>query len=349
MIILAGLLLSPVFAQPPAGYYDSAAGLTGKSLQQALHNIIDNHTARTYDYLWTAFQTTDTRSGGTIIWDIYSDVPGGTPAYTYTISADQCGNYSKEGDCYNREHSFPKSWFNDASPMYTDLFHLYPTDGYVNGKRSNYPFGEVGSSSWTSTNGSKLGSCSWPGYAGTVFEPINEYKGDIARTYFYMATRYYGEDASWAGSDMVTGSQPKPWALTMLLAWHRADPVSTKEIDRNNEVYKIQNNRNPFIDDPQFAEKIWGNLNPVTDIQGDNRQIVIFPNPASGSINVRIPGISLQNNDVYIFDLSGCNVFHSYCEGETFTLDISNLKPGIYFVSITFKESSITGSFVIGL
>lgn len=240
--IFSKLLILPVWclvavvaaAQAPSGYYNYAEGLTGTTLQGALHDIIDNHTVKTYDYLWTAFKTTDKKSDGTV-WDMYSDIPSGTPDYTYTFVTDQCGNYSGEGSCYNREHSFPKSWFDDQSPMVTDLFHLYPTDGYVNGKRSNYPFGEVSSPTWTSSNGSKLGPCSVPGYSDIVFEPIDEYKGDFARTYFYMATRYYDQDSKWTGSGMVTGSQPKPWALAMLLAWNKADPVSQKE-DRKSVV-----------------------------------------------------------------------------------------------------------------
>jgi len=209
------ILLIPVWclaaalavAQAPAGYYDPANGLTGKALQQALHNIIANHTYVTYDYLWTAFKKTDIKSDGKV-WDIYSDIPSGSPKYTFTFVTDQCGNYSKEGDCYNREHSFPKSWFGGegAYPMYSDLFHLYPTDGYVNNRRGNSPLGEVGTATYTSSNGSKVGTCSVAGYTGTVFEPIDAYKGDLARSYLYMAVRYYGEDSSWPGSDMVKGS-----------------------------------------------------------------------------------------------------------------------------------------------
>ncbi|OFY71803.1 MAG: hypothetical protein A2265_01200, partial [Bacteroidetes bacterium RIFOXYA12_FULL_33_9] len=168
-----------------------------------------------------------------------------------------CGNYNSENDCYNREHSWPQSWFDESSPMVSDLFHVYPTDGYVNGKRANYPYGEVNSPNWTSMNGSKLGTCSYPGYTGIVFEPIDAYKGDFARTYFYMSTRYYGEDAGWTGSPMVNGAELEPWAMKMMLEWSDADPVSQKEIDRNNAVYGIQNNRNPFIDHPEYAMEIW--------------------------------------------------------------------------------------------
>jgi endonuclease I len=222
------LLPALLTAQPPAAYYSTATGLSGEALHQALHNIIDNHTVVTSTDLWTYFQTTDAKANGKV-WDMYSDIPGGTPLYEFTFVDNQCGTYAKEGDCYNREHSFPTSWFGDTSPMNTDLFQLYPTDGYVNGQRANYPYGEVNSPSWTSQNGSKRGNNSTTGYTGVVFEPIDAYKGDFARTMFYMATRYYGEDAGWPGSDMTDGAQLLPWAQELMMAWHENDPVSHKE------------------------------------------------------------------------------------------------------------------------
>ncbi|MDF1570373.1 MAG: endonuclease [Bacteroidales bacterium] len=244
-----------LFAQP-AGYYAMAEGKQGEELQWALHEIIDDHVVLSYSDLWTAFRSTDKRADGSV-WDMYSDRPGDTPPYVYTFGTDQCGNYSGEESCYNREHSFPKSWFNDASPMYTDLFHLYPTDGYVNGKRSNFLFGETGNASWTSLNGCEVGPSSVDGYSGTVFEPIDAYKGDFARTYFYMATRYYGEDAGWPGSPMVDGAQLEPWAREMMVRWHNEDPVSGKETARNDAVYALQRNRNPFIDRPEFVQLMY--------------------------------------------------------------------------------------------
>lgn len=256
LFLLAIFCLQPLLHAQPTGYYDPANGLSGADLKAALHNIIKDHTAKSYTYLWTAFKTTDDKANGKV-WDMYSDVPNGTPAYEYIFGGDQCGSYNSEGDCYNREHSFPSSWFNKRAPMYSDLFHLVPTDGWVNNKRGNLPFGETTSPSWTSSNGSKVGPCSVSGYSGTVFEPIDEYKGDFARSYFYMATRYLGEDGGWAGSPMVKGAEPKAWALIMLGEWHTNDPVSQKEIDRNNAIYSIQNNRNPFIDHPEFVYQIW--------------------------------------------------------------------------------------------
>ncbi len=271
--IIAFVIQASVFAQPE-GYYSSAEGKTGTALQQALHDIIDGHTVLSYGDLWSAFYTTDDRPDGTV-WDMYSDVLDGPNYYDYDLGDDQCGNYSGEGSCYNREHSFPKSWFGEGSPMYTDLFHLYPTDGYVNGRRSNYPFGETSSPTWTSQNGSKVGSCSMAGYNGTIFEPIDEYKGDFARTYFYMATRYYGEDGGWTGSPMVDGAQPKPWARAMLIQWHTDDPVSTKEEERNDAVYTLQKNRNPFIDHPEYVLGLYEEVN-IDEIPPELDSIVVI-------------------------------------------------------------------------
>lgn len=251
-----------LFAQGPNNsgtYYRNADGSKGKALKTALYSIINSHTARSYDNLWTDFRTTDRRADGKV-WDMYSNITN------FTFGTDQAGSYSGEGDVYNREHSFPKSWFNDAKPMYTDLVHLVPTDGYVNGRRNNYPFGETNGDIWKSANGfSKLGSCTVSGYSGIVFEPNDEYKGDFARIYFYMATCYEKQISSW-NSDMLSHDSYKPyatWAMDMLLRWAKEDPVSKKEIDRNNAIYSIQHNRNPFVDYPGLEEYVWGSLTSV--------------------------------------------------------------------------------------
>ena len=263
--ILTLFLAFSALAQAPAHYYDSANGLTGNQLKIALHNIIKGHTSISYSQIWNAFWSTDNKGNG-VVWDMYSDRPNGNPPYTYNLGQDQCGSYNGEGDCYNREHSWPQSWFNDQTTPRTDLHHIFATDGYVNGKRSNYPFGEVQSASWTSQNGSKLGSSKTPGYSGTVFEPIDEYKGDFARAIMYMSVRYYSEDSGWGNSDMTTKSVIKPWAIAMLLRWNELDPVSQKEIDRNNAIYNdYQHNRNPFVDNPEYANMIWDPTWTVSD------------------------------------------------------------------------------------
>jgi endonuclease I len=254
------------FAQIPNGYYNAANGKTGDELKMALHNIIKGHTRVDYGDLWDAFWSTDNKGNG-VVWDMYSDVPSGTPPYTYSLGEDQCGNYDSEGDCYNREHSWPQSWFNSQTIPSCDLHHIFPTDGWVNMKRGNNPFGEVQSASWTSQNGSKLGNCkSSLGYSGTVFEPIDAYKGDFARALMYMSVRYYSEDSNWGSSDMTNKSELLPWAIAMLMNWNEQDPVSQKEIDRNNAIYTdYQHNRNPFVDHPEYARMIWDeNWQPPT-------------------------------------------------------------------------------------
>ena len=247
-------------AQISSGYYNNANGKTGDELKTALHDIITGHTTINYSQIWNAFWSTDNKGNG-VVWDMYSDIPNGTPPYTFSIGQNQCGEYVQEGDCYNREHSWPQSWFSgdDQATPSRDLHHVFPTDGFVNAQRSNYPFGEVNTASWTSQNGSKLGTCkSSLGYVGTVFEPIDEYKGDFARAMMYMSVRYYTEDDNWGTSGMTNKSEILPWAIQMLLDWSDNDPVSQKEIDRNNVIYSdYQHNRNPFIDHPEYARMIW--------------------------------------------------------------------------------------------
>ena len=120
------------YAAAPASYYKDCENKGGKDLLTALYQTITSHTRVSYDGLWNVYKTSDIRSDGTV-WDMYS-------TKHWRVCAEHCGNYKLVGDCINREHSFPKSWFNDASPMVSDAFHVYPTDGKVNGQRSNYPF-----------------------------------------------------------------------------------------------------------------------------------------------------------------------------------------------------------------
>lgn len=274
MTIAALLLLSSnvISAQGPndsGTYYQPADGKCGAALKTALCQIIydrdeggDLKTA--YNALWTHFQTTDKRENGTV-WDMYSD----KREMTFIVDQDP-GSGNQEGQYYNREHSWPNSWFGGkVMPMYTDLHHLYPTDKLVNNKRANFPFGETNGENYKSNNSfSKLGKSTYPGYSGTVFEPNDEYKGDFARTYFYIVTCYEEKIADWYTNNPE--SQPtldgntypglSQWQLEMLINWAANDPVSQKETKRNQAVYGIQKNRNPFIDYPQLERFIWGDL-----------------------------------------------------------------------------------------
>ena len=291
------------YAQGPNNsgtYFQNADGKKGAALKTALCGVIYNRTERTYGELWTDFQTTDAKPNGKV-WDMYSN------KREMTFGTDQAGNYKQEGDVYNREHSFPNSWFGgktNTQPMFTDLHHLYPTDGYVNNKRSNFPFGETNGESYKSANDfSKLGKCTYEGYTGTVFEPNDEYKGDFARTYFYMVTCYEEKLPDWytnnAESRPTLDGNTYPglssWQLKMLMEWSERDPVSEKEINRNNAVYGIQGNRNPFIDYPGLERFIWGDLKNVA-FSYDNYTTTGIPTINTEPVN---------NNPEAIFSVDG--------------------------------------------
>lgn len=266
LLIASAWMLNGVAAEP-TGYYTSCEGYHGQALLSALSSKIASHTNVGYDGLWNVYKDSDMRPDGTL-WDIYT-----TKAWPASFS--KCGNYKLIGDCVNREHSLPKSWWGKGtSAQYSDAYHLYPTDGKVNGQRSNFPYGECSGGKRLPNNGNvralgRLGSSTFPGYSGTVFEPDDEYKGDLARTYFYMATAYNSQIGRWTegnGNQFLAGnSYPvfKTWSLELLLKWHRQDPVSQKEIDRNEGIYRHQKNRNPYIDHPELVEYIWGTKNTV--------------------------------------------------------------------------------------
>ena len=295
--ILSIFLTNIALAQIPPGYYDNAQGLEELALRQALHNIIDDHNVLSYNSLWGHMDETDAQPDGDV-WDIYSYDPDETPAYEYNFFSDQCGTYSGEGDCYNREHSFPKSWFGDTPPMNSDLFHIYPTDGYVNGQRSNLPYGEVETVVWESTLGAANGIGENFGYNGPVFEPPAEYKGDLARTYFYMLTRYYDVCSTWQ-TPMMSNGDFVQWSVNTLIDWHLSDPVSSKEINRNNAVYLKQNNRNPFIDNPEWAELIWI-ADPVASVDDEGLSLKLTQHGSRFSVS-GIQGFA----DFEVYDLLG--------------------------------------------
>ena len=292
-----------IFAQGPNGtgtYYQNADGTKGQALKTALSGIIRPHEEFSYGDLWEAFKTTDVRDDS-LVWDMYS----GITDYEFVTSGT---NYK-----------MPKSWFDDERPMYTDLVHLIPADGYVNGRRSNYPFGETDSPTYTSSGGfSKLGPSSVEGYNGTVFEPNDEYKGDFARIYFYMVTCYEDKVGEWK-SDMLAGnSYPalSDWALGMLLRWAGEDPVSKKETDRNEAVYTLQGNRNPYVDYPGLEQYVWGGKQDVA---------FSYDNYSTG-ISVTVMTKEIPAVDVYT--ITGVKVRSNVDKGKA----TDGLKQGVYIV-----------------
>lgn len=269
------------WAQPPVGYYNNATGKTCATLKTALKTIIKTGVnPKSYAALKTQYTLTDIkpRTVGTgsanVIYDIYSTNPTGVDPYQFTPVTNECGTYNSEGDCYNREHSVPQSWFSSSSGQPspgpgTDYNHIFPTDGEVNARHSNYVYGEVATATWTSLTGNKLGSSATAGITGIVFEPIDSFKGDIARAFLYFVTMYEDDMSSFSTySDNARAfayntfpSVTIPY-LKLMIKWHKLDPVSAKEIARNNGAYSFQTNRNPFIDYPEYVDMVWNSSCP---------------------------------------------------------------------------------------
>lgn len=292
-------------AEIPAGYYDSCEGKTGQALLEALYQTITDHTNVGYDGLWNVYKKSDVHADGSL-WDIYTTKSWGS---TFT----KCGNYSSIGDCVNREHSMPKSvWGGGKSAQYSDAFHLYPTDGKVNGQRSSFPYGECANGTRLPNNGSvqalgKLGTSTFSGYSGKVFEPDDQYKGDLARSYFYMAACYNNLIGGWTSGEMgnMMGGNRYPvfktWAVNLLLKWARQDEVSQKELDRNEAIYSFQHNRNPFIDHPELVEYIWGDkVGEPWNASASNRPDILQP-VQNVTIDMGIAAVNMDKTyDVYV-------------------------------------------------
>ena len=259
------MLFSCAWAQGPNDtktYYQNADGKSGAALKTALFNIIKitDKDVTSYKGLGEKYKLTDKRSDGKLR-DWYSNITN----YDWT---DTNGN-SSEGAGWNKEHTVPQSWFSEAAPMKSDIIHVVPTDCWVNGMRSSYPFGEVANIKKYSANHYCVqGSCKTAGYSGDVFEPNDEIKGDLARIYFYMATCYEDKCTSWTkgsgGSVFNRENQGLAnWVVDMMMAWSKLDPVDDVEIARNNAVPNAQKNRNPFVDYPGLEDYIWGDKKDV--------------------------------------------------------------------------------------
>jgi len=296
----------------PATYYQNVTATSGSALKTQLCAIITAG-QKSLDYtnsspnadVWQAYQTTDLKYNGKI-WDVYTDKAcvEQTFEFTYKTSQQSSTSASVEGQFYNREHTLPKSWFGQstAAPFEgTDVMQLLPADAIVNGRKSNYPFGTT-SGATISSNGTKLGACTYPGFTGTVIEPIDEYKGDIARIYFYMATRYENVITNWTlsttGTNAMAGNAYpayKSWFINMLLEWNVNDPVSQKEIERNQAVYLYQNNRNPFVDHPEWAALVWNGTPPTPTKFKVTFTVTDGTNPVSAA-NVTFNGTTLPTS-----------------------------------------------------
>ncbi|MCM1449899.1 MAG: endonuclease [Clostridiales bacterium] len=364
-------------AEVPVGYYKDINGKKDADLKTALAGIISKRAVLSnyndyYKNMPQYFKVTDVYPGTNRWWDMYSDIPLYAPSFSGL----------------NREHCLPKSWWGGTTniPIYADLNNLFPSEAAANQKKSNYPLGVV--STATFDNGvSKLGypSSGQGGGAAYVFEPADEYKGDFARTYFYMVTCYEG--TRWTHFYMLQNSnylELSDWARRLLLQWHHDDPVSEKELDRNDEVYKIQNNRNPYIDYPSLVDYIWGDkageffyesnsgnepagdpilITPVQDMSVDFNEVAVNNTTTArlhfkgenltGSLSLAITKPrGYENDDRAYFSIDSKSINTSAVnKGDGFWLTIT-YKPtveGNHYARLVVSDGGMTGSLGIAL
>lgn len=337
------------FAQIPPGYYNTATG-TGYTLKTQLFNIINDHNDRGYAGLYVTYATSDIDSyyenNGSML-DMYTENPTGSECeFIYGGGLQDDGTLgNNECERYNREHIIPQSVFGSATPMYSDAHFVVPSDKYVNAQRGDLPFSKVNVPNNTYSNGGKRGSNLNSGYSagynGTVFEPIDEFKGDIARMILYFATRYEDLVAGWSYT-MFNGTSTQVFtnqSLNVLLTWNAQDPVSQREIDRNNAIYARQNNRNPFIDNNNYVTQIWGLplANPTFD---DLETVKVYPNPTKDIINIES---ATALTEIEIITINGQvlqQIKNPVFNNSTYS--ISNLPKGFYFVKMSNENNSIT-------
>jgi len=342
------LFVKTLCAQIPENYYNTAEGLSGFILKTQLKTIISQgHVAQSYSDLYTGYLTTHTdndyENDGTVL-DFYSENPTGSDPYNFNHNTNRCGNQSMEGDCYNREHLVPQSVFSSAFPMQSDIHHVIPSDGRVNGFRGSFPFAEVATPNFTSLNGSQRGSSATAGYSGTVFEPIDEFKGDIARALLYFVTRYETQIDTWS-FPMFNGTENQAltdWAVTLLIDWHTNDPVNQDERDRNNAAYNFQGNANPFVDHPEYVNLIWNSTSLPDNEAPTIPTNILVSNETPSSFNVAWTA-STDNVSVISYDILINGELNKTVSTTTAVIDNLNAST-TYSIRISAKDAANNSS-----
>lgn len=348
IIIILLIPLYYLFATIPPGYYTTLNGKKAAALKTELHNILMQDTSRYYSYgsgenhTWNGFYNTDRDIVTNQVIDMYSNI------VRYFVTDYITLGYPGFGQELHIEHSLPKSWWGSHEwAAYKDLNHLYPADGSTNLSKNDNPLGVVRGTPTKNNGVSKIGPAVYDGYTGAVFEPADQYKGDFARSYFYMATAYEHYKNCWDTTKpenmLENNTYPvfKIWAINLLLQWSRQDPVSQKEIARNENVYTIQGNRNPFIDIPELAEFIWGtNKNIIYQFITTTKEVeecrsTFIYNDKYDSFTV----VSPKNTHISyeIFTVSGQKIEEGKSQNNT-QIKLHNITTGIYIIRIEHEN-----------
>lgn len=310
-------------AAVPAGYYYAADGKSGAELKTALHQIVS--AMHTLDYgsgegaTWEGFSRTDRLDDGSV-WDRYSHEVRYFDGY-------------RAVNGMHIEHSFPKSWWGAyENNAYRDLHHLYPADGSANSSKNNLPLGEVTGTPGFDNGVSKIGVNGFGSeYTDRCFEPADEYKGDFARAYLYVVTAYENLCDYWQSPMLDNNTYPvwRPWALDLLLEWHREDPPGEMEQARNDSVYAIQGNRNPYIDFPDLVDYVWGDRSDEPyAFPEETAPFLAWPRYGeSVDMGVVLAGDSRASQLEILGDNLDSPLSLTWSVGDIFTLSASTLTP----------------------
>lgn len=318
----------------PIGFYNGTEGKKGTELKQLLHEKINNHVDFSYNQAKYIMN--------------YSDADPANPNNVilfYSQISRNSSLYGTGAGFINREHVWAKSHgnFSGIRPMDGDALNLRPEDGLVNENRGNLDFDNV------QPNGTQDATATSCWYNQSAYEPGPLTKGQVARILFYMATRYEGTDGE-MDLELVSKLNNYPEAkfgnLTTLMEWNNQYPPSAMERQRNDRIFRIQQNRNPFVDHPEFANYIWGNVNPTGIEFGNFSMNPEFPTPEdTPAISVTIKNanpladVSLFWGNTYDSESHQVKMIQS---GEKFqtNLSFSGYNPGdMIFLKIIAKSS----------
>lgn len=332
LFLLAFICVFNLKAQIPPGYYNGTEGLYGEELKAVLHNIIDGHDEPTYnelrDYILPESDEDPQNSNNVIL--------------LYTGRSQAKSTFGGGVNDWNREHVWAKSHgdFGNDPPCGTDAHMIRPTDASVNSDRGNKDFDEGGQQHSEATG------CYYTTY---TWEPRDAVKGDVARMILYMDVRYEGDNGELdltAVDAVNTSPAPEHGRLSTLLDWHEQDPPDAFEINRNNVVFSYQDNRNPFVDHPEFVYAVWGTSAGINEA-GTKLDAGFYPNPVASTlyVNLNTPSASVQ---LMIYNSTGNRVVTDIIESGSATIDCSKLPAGLYILRLTDEQSgsSYVSSFV---
>ena len=329
-------MLLALNAQVPNGYYNSAENTIGTDLKNKLHNIIDDHTTKSYDAAYDILEESDVdpnNSNNVIL--IYSGESVNGP------------NQYNGGSGWNREHVWAKSRgdFGNTAPEGTDIHNLRACNINLNSTRNNYSFDNCDINCSQSFGNYYSGSA-------RVFEPRDQDKGDVARIIFYMEVRYEGdngeEDLEMTNDILFSNNEPRHGVRSTLLEWHQLDPVDDFERNRNDVIYSYQGNRNPFIDHPELVDYIWGDQqqaawnSSLSNPTAQTNLELFIANPVQTSY-VDIPP-NINASSIALYNLQGKQMSRLPGSAERIKMPATS---GIYFLQFVFDQSVVNKRIVV--